>query len=240
MSECPLPPERLDTINRLTTAARLLSNAIHEARNALQIISGNAELLEVQPLDPERVRTRARTIALQAERAASGLLELAALAADPPRVPASPPAMTPATVDLRAVVERAVALRRASLGRSRITLSVAPAPEPLPVNAGALELLRLVANLVLNAERAVGAHPSGTIVVSMAADGGRVRLAVTDNGPGVALADRAQLFAPFAGECGPGLGLYVARWRAEACGGALDLEDPADGGARFVLTLPLA
>src|SRR5262249_43819601 len=41
-------PERLDALNRLTTTARLLSTAIHETGNALQVISGQAEMIEAQ------------------------------------------------------------------------------------------------------------------------------------------------------------------------------------------------
>jgi len=35
-------PERLDALNRLTTVAKLLSTAVHETGNALQVISGHA------------------------------------------------------------------------------------------------------------------------------------------------------------------------------------------------------
>jgi signal transduction histidine kinase len=75
---------------------------------------------------------------------------------------------------------------------------------------------------------------------------GAVRIAVRDFGAGVPAA--ARLFRPFerAGrdEADPvrglGLGLALSRGLARDLGGDLSYEAPADGGARFVLTLPAA
>ena len=72
---------------------------------------------------------------------------------------------------------------------------------------------------------------------------GRLRLHVSDDGPGIAPADRARLFEPFfttrRTDGGTGLGLPIARSLLDACGGAIWLED-SDMGARFALELPLA
>ena len=69
----------------------------------------------------------------------------------------------------------------------------------------------------------------------------RVELRVTDDGPGIAPADRLRLFEPFfttrRAEGGTGLGLAIARSLLEAGGGTIDL---AEGEATtFVLTLPV-
>jgi signal transduction histidine kinase len=72
----------------------------------------------------------------------------------------------------------------------------------------------------------------------------RLRLTVTDHGPGVAERDRARLFQRFArGEGrardeGSGLGLYVSRELCRAMGGGLMLEPPREGrGAAFTVVL---
>ncbi|HWP62923.1 MAG TPA: ATP-binding protein [Candidatus Binatia bacterium] len=91
-------------------------------------------------------------------------------------------------------------------------------------------------------------HGRGTPVeVEIARDleGGRLRLTVADQGPGVAEADRSRLFSRFGrgsgmAEDGSGLGLYVSRELCRAMGGDLVLEPQAPGsqGAAFSVYLP--
>jgi len=87
--------------------------------------------------------------------------------------------------------------------------------------------------------------PARRLVVDSFVDGGRVCVAVTDNGPGVApeIADR--LFRPFAttkGRRGTGLGLYISRQLIREAAGDLGLDSASLSarGARFLLWLPAA
>jgi signal transduction histidine kinase/HAMP domain-containing protein len=73
----------------------------------------------------------------------------------------------------------------------------------------------------------------------------RVRLTISDGGPGVADADRARLFTRFergadaTDDGGSGLGLYVSRELCRAMDGDLVLEpNEADRGAAFAILLP--
>jgi len=73
----------------------------------------------------------------------------------------------------------------------------------------------------------------------------RVRLTISDAGPGIAEADRERLFERFArgheagSDGGSGLGLYVSRELCRAMGGDLVLEPAAaDQGAAFTIVLP--
>ncbi|HJL30038.1 MAG TPA: HAMP domain-containing sensor histidine kinase, partial [Polyangiaceae bacterium LLY-WYZ-15_(1-7)] len=73
---------------------------------------------------------------------------------------------------------------------------------------------------------------------------GAVRVVVEDAGPGVPPAERDKIFARFyttdrEGE-GTGLGLAIVRAVAEAHGGRVEVGESARGGARFVMTLPIA
>ena len=45
-----------DGINRLTVVARLLSSAVHDTRNALQIVTGHAELFAESTVDVAKAR----------------------------------------------------------------------------------------------------------------------------------------------------------------------------------------
>ena len=76
----------------------------------------------------------------------------------------------------------------------------------------------------------------------------RARIAVTDQGIGIAPAERDRVFERFyrgtaaraGGEPGTGLGLAIARAIAERHGGRIDVGDgPGGRGASVVVTLPM-
>ena len=68
------------------------------------------------------------------------------------------------------------------------------------------------------------------------------RLTVTDTGPGVPPSVRPHIFDPFYSgrEAGRGLGLGLSKaWRiVDLHGGRIEVESPAEGGARFTIELP--
>jgi two-component system, OmpR family, sensor histidine kinase ChvG len=101
---------------------------------------------------------------------------------------------------------------------------------------------RVVMGLLDNARQA----GASAVWMTSLAQTGHILLTLSDNGPGVAAADRARLFEPFfttrRSEGGTGLGLSIARSLLEASHASLDLGDAdnAGNGAAFVLTLPIA
>jgi len=86
-------------------------------------------------------------------------------------------------------------------------------------------------------------HPR-RIRLSTSRSDGRATLAVGDSGAGVPPALVPQLFTPFFTTKGPGqgtgLGLSVSYGLVEAHGGRIAYRSSADGGAEFVVTLPLS
>ncbi len=109
------------------------------------------------------------------------------------------------------------------------------------------ELLRQAAmNVLDNAIR--HAREGGSIGVSARREGGFVALAVEDDGAGIPAADRERVFERFyrsgppaaAVREGSGLGLAVAKWCVETCGGTIRAGESAAGGARIEIRLPAA
>ena len=92
---------------------------------------------------------------------------------------------------------------------------------------------------LVNAVQAVDGR-GGAVAVTCSADPAWLRLHVQDDGPGVPPELRAKIFEPlFTTKArGIGLGLAVSRSLAENNGGALTLDDSANG-ARFTLALPV-
>src|SRR5215471_6328139 len=74
--------EWLERANRLALTARLLASTVHDINNALQVISGNGELLEQAPSADEKTIRRAQTIRTHARRASGVLADLMAFVKD--------------------------------------------------------------------------------------------------------------------------------------------------------------
>ncbi|TDC86010.1 ATP-binding protein, partial [Actinomadura sp. 7K507] len=131
------------------------------------------------------------------------------------------------------------ALAGAEVGRRAFTLRVGTEfTEDVRVRGVRMQLVRLLGNLLDNAERYAGS----SITVEVTRRGGQALLTVTDDGPGIAPADRERVFERFTrldaarsrGAGGTGLGLAIAREIAHAHGGTLQLVDHPTG-ARFAL-----
>jgi signal transduction histidine kinase len=99
------------------------------------------------------------------------------------------------------------------------------------------QLTRLVRNLLSNA----GRYAAGEVVVALTETAHEVLLTVSDDGPGVAEADRERVFERFvrldearsARDGGSGLGLAIVRDIAVAHGAAVTVGEAPGGGARF-------
>ncbi len=110
------------------------------------------------------------------------------------------------------------------------------------VTGDANQLLRVVINLLENAER----HATSLVKVSLHSEGQRVLLTVEDDGSGVPEANRQMIFRRFArsdeararDEGGSGLGLAIASEIVHRHGGTIAVGNSSIGGAAFTVELP--
>lgn len=106
--------------------------------------------------------------------------------------------------------------------------------------------LQVMANLLSNAARF--SPPGGTVTVDVAAAGDSVRIAVNDQGDGIAAELHERIFEKFTQvdgsdsrrKGGSGLGLWVSRSLVERMGGRIDLDSSPGRGATFAVSLPRA
>ncbi len=126
---------------------------------------------------------------------------------------------------------------------SDIPIYVSEQAENATVRIDERRLERTIANLVENAE----VYGGGTARVAVDADAGKVRISIEDQGPGIPSAEHERIFERFArGQAshrranlnGSGLGLALAVENLSAMNGSIWVENPHDGGARFVIELP--
>ncbi|QRJ65793.1 sensor histidine kinase [Azospira restricta] len=109
------------------------------------------------------------------------------------------------------------------------------------VVAEAVRLEQVLVNLLRNGLDAVSGHDEPRLELRVAEEGGRVRIAVRDNGPGIPADALPHLFEPFyttkpAGE-GLGLGLAISLAIVEGFGGRLEAKNLDGSGAEFALLL---
>jgi two-component system, NtrC family, sensor histidine kinase HydH len=111
--------------------------------------------------------------------------------------------------------------------------------EPVLIEADGEQLRQVLVNLSLNA---LDVMPRGGLLeVTLERAANSVEIRVLDSGSGIAAELLPRLFEPFVSskETGRGLGVVVSRRVAEAHGGSLRGSNLPQGGACFVLRLPL-
>jgi signal transduction histidine kinase len=219
--------ERLARSERLALVGQMLAQITHEVRNPLNAMSLNAELL-AEDVQDEEARAMLATISdeiARLERLTGRYLELSRGR----RAELSP-------ADPLEIVRDVVRVEEAALARESVAVRVAGdagGVGELDVDA----LRRALRNLVLNAVEA-GAQ---TLEVDVARRGERVRIAVTDDGPGMSEAEVARAFDPFftTKAQGTGLGLAISRQELEDVGGELGCESTPGEGSVFWIEVPV-
>ncbi len=219
-----------ERIERLIASQRgLLAGASHELRSPLARVRVAAELIGAENAPPARNEALRAQLARDIAQLDAAVEELLAVS----------------RLDLLGSADHALvdvlALAAEEAARAGIEASGAPAQ----LLGDARSLRHLLRNLIANAER----HAAGAELrvraepLDPARPESGARFVVEDAGPGIAEADRARIFQPFAKGAaasadGAGLGLAIARQIARHHGGELSYAPRADGGSVFTATLP--
>ena len=225
--------ERVSQVNRLQR--EFLRAVSHGLQTPLTTIGLAVDDLVEGAGTDDFLRTRAEIVRSEMRRLARQVAQILTLSRlDAGMVSVEPEAIRPGRV-ARAVwsgIAPSRVLEIEEIGRHLVI-----------ADRAALE--QVLAILLDNANRYA---PTGTVRVRIDPGElpGQVRVAVEDEGPGVAPAERERIFRRFVrgstsgGKEGLGLGLGVARGLARAMGGELRYAVRDVAGAAFVLTLPAA
>lgn len=144
---------------------------------------------------------------------------------------------SPVPVPVEAVIrDRAAAWRPAAEEKS-VAIS-ASATEPVVARMGEGHLEQVLDNLLANALEAVPA--GGQIWLGAGADGGRIRIIVADNGPGMSQQQQRAAFRRYVSATpgGTGLGLAIVHRLVTSDGGSAELSDTPGGGLTVTLDVP--
>jgi two-component system OmpR family sensor kinase len=220
---------QLDELNRHLVTARLASATVHDARNALQAISGTAELITMGRGPDPQLDLRVSSIQQQCGELGNRLEAYRRIQAPGPGGQTS--------IRLSDLVGHAISLRRTSWGRLRITdfMSV---PDDVVVKADLAGLLRILLNLLLNAERSLIETGGGLVSLSAELHGDLVILTVEDSGPGVSADVEPHLFQTTGPNGRLTTGLWTSARLAEAGGARVRWLGAEGRRAAFTVELP--
>ncbi len=213
---------------RLAALGTVVAKVSHDLRGILTPALLTAERLQLNA-DP-RVHRAGEVLVQAVDRAADLVRRTLDYARE------GPPPLDLAPLALAPLVSEAAETARPLRSALRLNNEVDPA---IQVRADRTQLFRVLANLMRNAAQA-GAR---TVRVAAQHNSPTLAIEVSDDGPGLPEAVRADLFRPFAGSArrgGTGLGLAIARDLMVAHGGDIELVSTGPGGTTFRLTLRTA
>ena len=220
--------------------SRFLANMSHELRTPLNAILGYTELIAdgIYGEVPERIAG----VISRVEQNGRHLLGQVNNVLDLSKIEAGQLTLSLLDYDLADVVDTVMATAEGLAAEKGLVLRT-EIEQGLPPGHGdpqriAQILLNLVGNAIKFADR-------GEVVVSARKERTGFRIAVSDQGPGIAPEDQATIFDEFQqgdaskSASGTGLGLAIAKRMAELHGGDLWLKSDLGQGATFTLRLPL-
>jgi PAS domain S-box-containing protein len=229
--------KRLQELDQLKSD--FVSLVSHELRTPLTSLYGGLELLLLQEGRSNSDRSTLVLMKEEMERLARFVKNILNLSA----TEAGQIQLTIAAVSLETVLKTVCNKFGVNPAARQIQVRL---PEDCPAILADQDVLESIFNHLL--DNALKYAPESPVMVEAIRKGNRVRLQVTDRGPGIALAKRRLLFRRFQrldasdsqSVYGYGLGLYLSRRMLCAMQSDLFFEAPPEGGARFYFLLKVA
>lgn len=218
---------------RVSMLGELAASIAHEVNQPLAAISTNAAAslrwLSRDPPEVGRAIALAERIGADAQRAAAVISRVRGMAAKR--------AAAYEALPIAEIIDETLLFLRDELQARGAEVRVSTAS--LTVHGDRTQLQQVLVNLIMNAVQA--AAPDGASVrITARQDGDDLEIAIADRGPGISV-DPDSLFTSFFSTKadGLGLGLPICRSILESHGGGISASNAADGGAVFLIRLPV-
>ncbi len=231
--------ERSQTDAAMHTRDDFLGMVSHDLRNLLNAVVCFASLIETR-VDEADHEEQVRSDAAQIQRAGASMDRLIGDLVDVASIQAGRLPVTLDPGDPALMVLEAVETFQPQALACGVTL-VAELTPTAPALFDAARILQVLANLLSNALKFTPTGGRVVVRVDQAAD--QARIAVIDDGPGIAEDMLDVIFDRYVQGAddrrGVGLGLFISKRIVEAHGGAIVAESRLGEGSRFTFTLPL-
>jgi signal transduction histidine kinase len=235
----------LDQASRMKD--QFLANVSHELRTPLNSVIGFSDLLVTMASAESPLTDTQRDYIETIARNGRHLLELINELLDLSKIAAGRLELRLEPLELDPLLREAADSVRAQLDAHHHRLAIELPEPPVVVTADPMRLRQVLLNLLSNAIKFT--TDGGRITLrARSDDGGRVRVAITDTGIGIAPADQGRLFQEFVQLDatpsrrfeGTGLGLALSKRLVELHGGTIGVESALGQGSTFWFTIPRA
>jgi signal transduction histidine kinase/ligand-binding sensor domain-containing protein len=233
---------------KMNALGTLAAGIAHDFNNILSIIKGSAQLIEENPDNPQKIRTRVdriKTVVEQGSGIVNAMLGFSRGAGEP----AGP-------CDLNAVAADTIKLLGDRFLRE-VEVKCEPSPALPEIRASKNFIQQILLNIIFNAAEAMTAQKQivvstqkldrlqADLVLAPAPARAHVSVSVRDTGCGIAPENLPRIFEPFfttkalSTRRGTGLGLSMVYELAKKMGAGLAVESTVGRGSTFTLILPV-
>lgn len=226
---------QLAATERESAWREMAKQVAHEIKNPLTPMKLQLQqLLRLEKEDPDKAREWSKRIASSIIEQIDGLALIATEFNSFARLPEA----QATTFDLRQLVQSAYNLHSAGKPNGQLSLQL-PA-QPALVHADRDQLLRVLNNLLSNADQALYEQQYPHIRIALTTEDKTYRLSVEDNGEGIAPAIQQKIFQPnfTTKSSGMGLGLAMCKAIVEQAEGTIDFTTTPGEGTVFWVSLP--
>ena len=226
--------------DRVDDIANFAADVAHEIKNPLTSIRSASDTLRVAKTDDQRAKL-IDIIQNDVERMNRLISDISQAS----RVDAALAKEEVQTLDLNRVISGLCDLYTPLLAEKHVKIEKLVLSKPAYIRAYEASFAQVLRNLIDNAM--TFSSEKGTIFLKLHVDDERVQICVEDEGPGIPAANLETVFERFYTErpkgavfgSHSGLGLAICRQIVDAHNGSIWAENRDEGGARFIVELPL-